>query len=233
MILAIMPCRGRAQQTVENVQALLKTAGGFIGWRLVLVIDNDQAAWDALNGAGLLDHEDVQAHWLHPPEHQHASGYWRCLQHATDYRYNTGIDLILNLANDLYPTEPGWLDRLYGAYRQRFGDGPGLMGLGGDGHGPGHSCHFLIHRKLLDRYGRWPTHYRHNYGDTELCQRAIEDGLYGKATRAVLEHRHPIRGTAQDDEVYRLGRQRLAEDEALFHQRRAAGWPPVGREVLV
>lgn len=230
MILGIMPCRGRPEQTVENIQALLKTAGS-TPWHLALPVDDgDENTYlsiaESINSieGDPATISPVSIRWLKPDLGRNW-GYWRALEVATNtFRQ---CDLILNLANDLYPTEAGWLDRLYAAYRQRFGDGLGLMGLGGDGHGPGHSCHFLIHRGLLDQYGGWPVWYHHNYGDTELCHRAIEDGLYGKATRAVLEHRHPIRGTARDDEVYQLGRKHLAADEALFNLRRAQGWPDI------
>ena len=77
---------------------------------------------------------------------------------------------------------------------------------------------------MLAHLGGWPVHYRHNFGDTELCRRAQALGRYGKAMRAVLEHRHPITTGAPDDAVYAAGRANWAVDEALYYARLARGW---------
>lgn len=98
------------------------------------------------------------------------------------------------------------------------------MGFNGDGHGPEHSCHFLIHRLLLAQLGGWPTWYRHNFGDTELCQRAAGLGCYAKAAWAILYHNHPVAGAAADG-VYAEGGAHWAEDQRLFEERRRLGWP--------
>lgn len=147
-------------------------------------------------------------------------GYWHALQQATDYWPE--FDLITNLANDLLPGQH-WLARAESAYREMFGNGPGMIGFNDGHHEVGHSCHFLIARPLLDRYGGWPVWYDHNYGDTELCQRAIGDGLYAKAPWAVLYHDHVYFG-GQDDRVYQEGRALLERDGRLYEQRKANGW---------
>ena len=112
-----------------------------------------------------------------------------------------------NLANDLLPGQH-WLQRAVAAYAATFGDGPGLLGFNDGHHETEHSCHFLISRMLLDDYGGWPVWYDHNYGDTELCQRAIADGLYAKAPWATLFHDHPYFG-GDDDSVYAEGQGRV------------------------
>jgi hypothetical protein len=129
--------------------------------------------------------------------------------------------LLVNLANDLIPGMH-WLARAVTAYRSAFGAGDGMIGFNGDSHEVNHSCHFLISRSLLERYGGWPTWYDHNYGDTELCQRAIADRCYGKAPWALLFHDHPYFGGA-DDAVYmpRAGPGSRATGRCL---RNASGW---------
>jgi len=147
--------------------------------------------------------------------------YWNALAMSMVER---DTPLIVNLANDLLPGQH-WLARAVAAYQETFGDGIGMVGFNDGHHETGHSCHFLIHRGLLERYGGWPTIYDHNYGDTELCQRAIQDGVYVKAPWATLYHDHPYFGGV-DDQVYQEGRQRADRDHQIYEWRKAHGWPP-------
>jgi hypothetical protein len=218
MIAAIMPCRGRADQTVRNVRRLLSTAGMEQGpetWQLICMVDRDPVVDRALAQSDLpLWRMDSQR-----------KGYWNALAEATDYWPE--FDLIVNLANDLLPGQH-WLQRAYSAYRETFGDTPGMVGLNDGHHEVGHSCHFLISRSLLDRYGGWPVWYDHAFGDTELCQRAIGDALYVKAPWATLFHDHPYFG-GDDDAVYQEGRAQAERDQRLYEERRKRGWPTISR----
>jgi hypothetical protein len=214
-IAAIMPCRGRAEQTARNVRRLLATAGD-VEWQLICMIDRDPVVNEALSSA------DLPVWRMATPQ----PGYWHALQQATDY-WRVEFTHLINLANDLLPGQH-WLQRAAGAYRETFGDGPGLLGLNDGHHETGHSCHFLISRSLLDDYGGWPVWYDHNFGDTELCQRAIADGLYAKAPWATLFHDHPYFGGA-DDATYAEGRAQVERDGRLYEERRARGWPTISR----
>lgn len=209
-IAAIMPCRGRAEQTIANVRRLLVTAG-YADWQLICMVDRDVAVMGALANADL-------PIWRMDTAQR---GYWHALQQATDHWPE--FSHVVNLANDLLPGQH-WLGRAFIAYQETFGIGDGMIGFNDGHHEVGHSCHFLIARSLLDRYGGWPTWYDHNYGDTELCQRAIADGVYAKAPWAVLYHDHPYFGGA-DDAVYAEGRAQEGRDRQLFEQRRRSGWP--------
>lgn len=225
-IAAIMPCKGRPAQTVENVRRLLATAG-YDYWRLVCVVDDDPEVYDLLlqqrathAGPGYLF-----ANVIGPSDtgwQRH--GYWQALELGTLARPDATY--LINLANDLWACDD-WLKHAVEDYRSAFGDGPGLLGFAGDGWGYQHSCHFLVSRALLDRYGGWPTWYSHNFGDRELCARAQQDGVYAKSERAYLEHCHPLRGQAPDDAVYQAGRATYHQDEVLFVERRRQGWPKV------
>lgn len=214
-IAAIMPCLGRAEQTVRNVERLLATAG-YVEWGLICIVDRDKPTFDALLAARTGARVTMQTQDDQP-------GYWWALANATHVSEATHL---IGLANDLWACD-GWLATAVEEYQHHFGDGSGLLGFAGDGHGPQHSCHFLIARSLLDRYGGWPVWYSHNFGDAELCARAQADRLYAKAERAYLEHCHVERGLAADDAVYQAGRATYKKDEALFVERRRLGWPHV------
>lgn len=210
----MMPVCGRKGQTVHNVKRLLTTAGP-VAWSLTCIGGEDETdVLFACSAAGA-----KVRHILDTPR----LTYWQALAEETRL---TDAPLIATLANDLWACED-WLSAALAEYRAQFGDGDGLLGFAGDGHAPGHSCHFLISRNLLERYGGWPIWYDHNFGDAELCQRAQQDSCYAKAAHAWLEHCHVERGLAVDDAVYQAGRARYRQDEALFMARRAAGWPRV------
>lgn len=209
-VAVILPCYGRFDQTLEYATRLRRKAGAV------------DAEWWAVGG-----HEDddtIQslklAGWKDQGSTAPRLTYWQALAVATKA---STAPILCAVANDVWAGER-WLELGLSAYRERFADGEGLMGFAGDGHPVSHSCHFLIGRRLLVHLGGWPTHYRHNFGDTELCVRAQQLGRYGKATRAVLEHRHPLLSGAPDDAVYAAGRARWNEDQALFEARRARGW---------
>lgn len=217
-IAAIMPCRGRAEQTVANVKRLLATAG-YDDWHLYLAGGEDEVGtiWKACSQAdstgGRISMVTTAARRV---------SYWQALAMVTE---RTDAQYLVNLANDLLPGMH-WLRRAVDAYREVFGPNAGLLGFNGDSHEVGHSCHFLIDRGLLASLGGWPTHYDHNFGDTELCQRTIALNSYAKAPWALLYHDHPYWG-GQDDAVYAEGRATSDRDAALYEQRRRAGWPSV------
>ncbi len=210
-----MPCLGRHQQTLDCVRRLIATAGMEHGrdWELRCVVSDaaDLPMATQLSELGLTVHlSDARL------------TYWQAMRHATQ---RGDAPLIVNLANDLLPGQH-WLARAVEAYRDMFGADVGMLGFNGDSHGPEHSCHFLMSRALLNRYGGWPVWYQHNFGDTELCQRAIAENVYAKAPWALLYHNHPYFGGA-DDAVYAEGRASSDRDHQLFVERRRLGWPTV------
>jgi len=220
MIAAIMPCRRRSAQTVRNVRRLLATAGD-VAWHLYLVGGENEVGliWKACSSAEIT----LETVSMITTAAQRVT-YWQALEMATR---NTDAPLLVNLANDLLPGQH-WLQRAYSAYQQTFGEWPGMLGFNDGHHETAHSCHFLISRSLLDRYGGWPIWYDHNFGDTELCQRAIADRMYAKAPWATLYHDHPYFG-GDDDRVYQEGRAQSERDGRLYDERRKRGWPTISR----
>lgn len=209
-VAVILPCYGRFDQTIEYGQRLRRKAGAVV------------AEWWAVGGYE--DDDTIQSlvlqGWKDQGSTEPRLTYWQALAAAT---VASTAPILCAVANDVWAGDD-WLQRGLAAYHARFQDGEGLMGFAGDGHPVGHSCHFLIGRRLLTFLGGWPTHYRHNFGDTELCLRAQAMGRYGKATHAVLEHKHVWAGKAEDDAVYQAGRERWMDDQALFEARQARGW---------
>lgn len=218
-VAVILPCYGRYAQTLRYAA------------RMVAVAGEVDAAWIAVGGtdeSATIDALVDTGPWAGVCGPEPRLSYWEALTrgttHSGPHSAPTGLPGVLcAVANDVWAGDD-WLQRGLVAYHARFADGEGLMGFAGDGHGVDHACHFLIGRRLLDHLGGWPTHYRHNFGDTELCQRAQAMGRYAKARHAVLEHRHVWHGTAPDDAVYAAGRERWDADAALFERRKAKGW---------
>lgn len=220
-VAAVMPCRGRTEQTVRNVQRLLATAGA-VDWRLTLVVDGDPDLFQTLLQHDLAADVICSVEWgMRPPTQR--VGYWESLRAGSEWLNNADAPLLVNLANDLLPGQH-WLQRAVAAYDATF-PAPtyGLMGFNDGHHETEHSCHFLIDRDLLTYLGGWPVWYGHNYGDTELCQRAIELGVYAKAPYATLFHDHPYFG-GDDDAVYAEGRRTVDQDHATYERRKANGW---------
>lgn len=214
-VAAILPCRGRKEQTIQNAKRLLSTAG-YEQWRLYAIGGKEEA--DTLIGLARLGIPTLTTA-------ADRLTYWEALHEATAI---TSEPLVAALANDLIPGQH-WLLRAVQAYKQVFGfdqygkPNEGMIGFNGDSHEADHSCHFLISRSLIARYGGWPVWYRHNFGDTELCQRAIDDGLYAKAPWALLFHDHVYWGGA-DDSVYAEGRANVEQDQRLYERRKARQW---------
>ena len=208
-VAAILPCRGRTQQTIQNVKRLLQTAG-YERWRLYAVGGKEDS--DTLTGLAKLGLPTLTAQ-------ADKLTFWEALHEATAI---TTEPLICTLANDLLPGQH-WLRRAVAAYSEMFGSGLGMIGFNGDSHELNHSCHFLIHRDLVAKYGGWPKWYQHAFGDTELCERAIADGLYAKAPWSILFHDHVYWGGA-DDPVYAEGRATVEADQRLYERRKARAW---------
>ena len=208
-VAAILPCRGRKEQTVANVKRLLATSG-YDAWRLYAIAGKEDS--DVLVALAKLGVPTFTAE-------ADRLTYWEALHEATAI---TSEPLIACLANDLLPGHH-WLRRAVEAYQSVFGTGDGMVGFNGDSHEISHSCHFLLSRQLLARYGGWPVWYRHNFGDTELCERAIADGLYVKAPWAILYHNHPY-WAGDDDAVYAEGRATIERDQRLYERRKRNGW---------
>lgn len=213
-VVAILPCRGRKEQTEDCVRRLLATERMKHGLDWQLVLSSGQEDADVVesiakktNTFGLIATEPRLS-------------YWQALQEATN-RYEATYYVCL--ANDLLPAVQ-WLSSAIDKMHETYPDNHGVVGFNGDGHTTNHACHFLISRSMLNDFGGWPVWYHHNFGDTEICVRAREKGRFVKAPYSILFHNHPWISAQKDDEIYEQGRSKFRDDEMQFINRRKKGW---------
>jgi len=109
-------------------------------------------------------------------------------------------DLICLLADDTFPKKDFLkiaLDEM-----DKLPDGWGVVGFNSDGND---HAHFLADRRMeqfIEDGDLYSTEYEHCFGDDELKDIAIEQGRWAYAEDAVVEHRHPMFGTAKPDKDY-------------------------------
>ena len=217
----ILPARGRAAQTAEQIPRLLATAGN-VGWELIVVVDADADVAAALRAvvAAQRDAGRPAPRVIELPERR---GYWNALSIGSQHARGR---LLGNIANDVLPGLH-WLSRAVRTFDRVFTDGLGVVGWNDGLLFDGHAGHLLISRALANRwYGAaaWPTFYDHLWGDVEICQRAIAEGRYVVDLRAVLYHNHPVVGRSVDA-IYQYSHHREQDDERIFAQRRQLQWP--------
>ena len=202
-----MPIRGRMNQSVDVMKRLQHTAGypaqyyavsGMEDMEVTLKVAEMSRTKPLISSSPRLT-------------------YWYALHEATK---NLPDDsLVVNVANDVLPSA-SWLQLAIDAY-EYYGDM--LVGFNGDGY-IHHACHFLISMKHLRVYGGWPIWYHHNFGDTALCIRALDDERFVKSPWAILFHNHPIISGAETDTVYTEGSSTYQQDKQMFERRRNAEW---------
>lgn len=132
------------------------------------------------------------------------------------------------LAGDDVVFRPGWLDHAqhvaarYGADVIGTNDMANPRVMAGE-----HATHLMISRDyIIDIGASWDgpgvichEGYRHWYVDDELVSAAKQRGVFQMALGSIVEHHHPIFGTAPNDEIYELGQSHATKDRAVFQQR--------------
>ncbi len=90
-----------------------------------------------------------------------------------------------------------------------------------------HTCHPLIRRSYIDEHGAsWDgpgvvAHegYGHWFCDDEMVTAAKQRGVWGFASDAIIEHLHPLWGSAPMDATYELGASHAERDRQAFEKR--------------
>lgn len=88
-----------------------------------------------------------------------------------------------------------------------------------------HATHFLMTREYAelptidDDEGPLCQLYAHAFVDDEVIATATHRGVYAYAADSIVEHRHWLVGTAEDDDTYKLGRSQFEKDRATFAAR--------------
>ena len=89
------------------------------------------------------------------------------------------------------------------------------------------SGHLLIRRDYIDEVGAsWDgpgvvchEGYRHNFVDNEIVLAAKQRRVWAMSLPAVVQHRHPITGEVEYDDVYEIGVASYDADKVLFRRR--------------
>lgn len=210
----LIPCKGRAAQTTALIDRLLQPEiAGAVAWELICIVDDDPDV-----DAALAPYADRIGIISLAERH----GYWKALGVASAQARGR---LLVNAANDVLPGLR-WIERAVRVFDRSFPDGRGVLGFNDGLLFDGHTGHLMISRALAEEwYGAacWPTWYDHLFGDTEICQRAMQQDRYVVALKAVLFHNHPIIGQA-NDAVYAFSHTHEGADADLFRLRRGAQW---------
>jgi hypothetical protein len=143
--------------------------------------------------------------------------YWQAMDLATRKLPDTAV--VANVANDVLPVWR-WFNHAYESLRES--DLDGVIGFNGDGHDAMHACHFMTTMRYIRSLGGWPVWYRHNFGDTEICYRAVEEKKFYKHPWAILYHNHPVMGRSIDEAHKDIPASDI--DHKTFMHRRRNGW---------
>lgn len=136
----------------------------------------------------------------------------------------TSEPLIFTGADDLR-FHPGW----FAAAKAKIDGGAEVVGVQ-DRCNPRtirgeHATHFLATRRYAElgqidgETGLLCEVYAHNAVDDELVATAERRGVYAFAGDAVVEHLHPMAGTAPTDATYEKGSATLRDDKRMFYRR--------------
>lgn len=74
--------------------------------------------------------------------------------------------------------------------------------------------------------------YKSWYADIETCIRAQRSGTYVVGWNSVVTQLHSIFNTAPEDEIYKIGEGRRAEDQMMYNQRALKNFPDDFERVL-
>jgi len=207
-VAVIVPVLERPQNAAPFMKSLRATTG-LAAVYAVCNVDEDVAAWEAA-GANVIKTDSISF----PDKVNEAF-----VQTDEPWIFICGDDVTFR---------PGWWDHV-----QRVADASGAavvgtndlanpMVLTGD-----HATHIAIKREYVEETGAsWDgpgvvCHggYRHNFVDDEIVTAAKMRGQWAPSLGAIVEHRHPVWGTADEDETYRRGARHEEKDRKLFVSR--------------
>jgi glycosyltransferase involved in cell wall biosynthesis len=158
----------------------------------------------------------------------HAGGKY--IVHDGNYaqKIRAGIELtnapLVFLGADDLTFQPGWFE----AAKAAMADGVQVVGVNDlieRPNRPTHATHFLLSREAAElpcidgSSGPLFEGYTHSATDDEFIATSVKRGIYAYAPDAHVEHLHWMNGRAEDDEVYRRGREHFRRDIRLFRRR--------------
>jgi glycosyltransferase involved in cell wall biosynthesis len=213
MVSILLPTMGRPERAVGSIEQIRATTQGH-DIEIICPVDADQTTARALEGLG-----GVRVDYRDRP--QGCSAAWnRALALSRG-------DMIVFAADDLQWGE-GWLDEALTVMDGLGLDG-GLVGFN-DGHWNGWelATHYLMSRRfIIDVLGgviAWDF-YRHSFNDLEINERAKASGRFAWAEHAHVRHEHWLFGDRDQDDTDRATLAEHGASQAIYEQRRAAGFP--------
>lgn len=207
-VAVIVPVLERPQNA-EPFMRSLRASTGLANVYAVCSTDDDVAAWDAV-GATVVKTDKISFPEKVNEAYPHTTEPW------------------VFLVGDDVAFRPGWWDqvqRVAASTKARVvgtNDLTNPMVLAGE-----HATHIAIARDYIDAQGAsWDgpgvvchEGYRHQFVDDEIVTAAKQRGVWAPCLAAIVEHHHPLWGTAEDDETYRRGARHESKDQALFVKR--------------
>ncbi|MGH7721500.1 MAG: glycosyltransferase family 2 protein [Candidatus Dormibacteria bacterium] len=209
----IVPALHRPQNVTTVMRSLRASTGLATAWWVCEPDDQEEIAAVQAEGGEVLS--SVKAH-----------SFAEKVNHA--YRETSAPWLLL--VGDDVRFRPGWLDAALDVARRYQADVVATNDLLNKRVIDGETAtHPLIRRSYITEVGAsWDgpgvvAHegYHHWFVDDEISSAARLRGVFQAALGSHVEHLHPMGGSVEMDEVYRLGASRKVEDGALFRRRLA------------
>ena len=227
-VAVIVPVLRRPQNAEPFMRSLRASTGLATVYAVVEPDDQETAkAWEAAGATVIWGHDELMSY---------AEGQTEGVAHTFAEKVNLAYrqtrdstdEPWLFACGDDVTFHPAWLDHaqhvaeVLKAHVVGTNDLANARVLAGE-----HATHLLIRRSYVDEVGAsWDgpgvvchEGYRHNFVDDEIVTAAKARAVWQMALGSVVEHRHPLFGTAEDDEVYRLGQSSYEQDGKLFRSR--------------
>jgi len=210
----IVPVLHRPQNVKPFMETLTASTGLATAWFVVEPGDIEEIDEVIKYGGKVVEHAGTFAQKMN-------YGYkYSGKRSPAPYVFMVGDDVIF---------QPGWLDHAEFVADYYKADVIGTNDLGSPRVIAGdHATHLLIRRSYVDQVGAsWDGpgtvchEYGHQFVDDEIVAAAQQRGVWQMALGSLVEHLHPYWNKADDDDIYRKGRETMEADRAAFEARAA------------
>jgi hypothetical protein len=207
----IVPVLDRPQNA-EPFMRSLRASTGLANVTAVCSSEDDAEAWEAV-GATVLRTDKIS------------------FAEKVNEGYAKTTEPWIFIVGDDVSFRPGWLDHAQATARNTGAKVIGTNDMANPRVVAGeHATHMLIARNYIDEVGAsWDgpgvvchEGYRHWFVDDEIVTAAKRRNVFAPCLASVVEHHHPLFGTAPDDETYRRGQRHAGKDKATFIKRSQA-----------
>lgn len=225
-IAVLIPTKGRAMQMLDRVSRLMSQSyPPRVSMLVVLSVPyDDEETLDIAKG--MMGMEQLGSHSLRLVIRQRTNSTTvDGSNRAYFYARNFDIDWYVHGHDDLI-WNPGWLEQ---ALRVAGQTGAQVIGLNDLHTDLNHFSPFwMVSAGFIEQHlgGLFvPPMYRAWWFDREICHKAQALGLYAPAPKAIVEHTHPDWNTADYDDTYDGALDWRRQDEKLYRERKAKGFP--------